>query len=81
MLYSLPNGKVGEISLEKFLDMSDEEFNLECQGMMAWDYGSYTNDPFYKSNADDNTSLDDELLEEESGDDESLDIDPDLLIE
>lgn len=45
MLYQLPNGKVVEISLEDFLEMTDADF----QNLMAFNVGEHTNNPWLHS--------------------------------
>lgn len=45
MLYSLPNGKVIEISVEQYLDMDDEEFEY----LLSINYGEAIEDPFFGS--------------------------------
>lgn len=45
MLYSLPNGKVIEISVEQYLDMEDEEFEY----LLSINYGEPIEDPFFGS--------------------------------
>jgi len=40
MLYQLSTGRVVDIPLTMYLSMSDEEFDLECQELRAYDYGS-----------------------------------------
>lgn len=45
MLYSLPNGKVIEISVEQYLDMDDEEFEY----LLSINYGEPIEDPFFGS--------------------------------
>jgi len=42
MQYSLPNGKVVNLSLEEYLDLTDEDI----QYLMSLDYGDYVSDPF-----------------------------------
>jgi hypothetical protein len=47
MIYQLPNGRVIHLSLEQYLDMSDEELHeLACLGDQ---FTSDPVDPFYKS--------------------------------
>jgi hypothetical protein len=56
MLYQLPNGKVIEISLEDYLEMTDIDF----QNIMAFNLGEHINNPWV------NTAIDeDEDPEEE----------------
>lgn len=45
MLYSLPNGKVIEISVEQYLEMDDEEFEY----LLSINYGESIEDPFFGS--------------------------------
>jgi hypothetical protein len=45
MLYQLPNGKVIEISLEDYLEMTDADF----QNLMAFNLGEHVNNPFTNS--------------------------------
>jgi hypothetical protein len=45
MLYSLPNGKVIEISVEQYLEMDDEEFEF----LLSINYGEPIEDPFFGS--------------------------------
>ncbi len=45
MLYNLPNGKVIEISVEQYIDMSDEEFEY----LLSINYGEIIEDPFFGS--------------------------------
>jgi len=50
MLYQLPNGKVVHLSVEEFLDLTDEDI----QYLMSIDYGEYIKNPFSGSAVDDN---------------------------
>jgi len=43
MLYQLPNGKVVEMSVEQFLELTDEDF----QFLMCLDAGDVVEDPFF----------------------------------
>lgn len=45
MLYSLPNGKVIEISVEQYLDITDEELEY----LISVNYGEYVENPFFGS--------------------------------
>lgn len=45
MLYQLSNGKVVEISVEDFFEMSDADF----QNLMAFNLGEHINNPFINS--------------------------------
>jgi hypothetical protein len=53
MLYQLPNGKVVHLTIEEYLDLTDEDI----QYLMSIDYGEYVRDPF-KGSAVENTSRD-----------------------
>ena len=43
MLYQLPDGRTIELSINDYLDFSDEEI----RGLMAYDAGAVINNPFY----------------------------------
>ena len=45
MLYQLPDGRTIELSINDYLDFSDEEI----RGLMAYDAGRMVNNPFYGS--------------------------------
>jgi hypothetical protein len=45
MLYSLPTGKVIELSVEQYLDMTDEELEY----LISINYGDSLEDPFFGS--------------------------------
>lgn len=45
MLYSLPNGKVIEMSVEQYLDITDEDFEY----LMSINYGESVENPFFGS--------------------------------
>jgi hypothetical protein len=45
MLYSLPTGKVIELSVEQYLDMSDEELEY----LISINYGDSVENPFFGS--------------------------------
>ena len=47
MIYQLPNGRIIEISLEMYLDLTDDEIK-DLNGLSG-SYSSETNNPFYKS--------------------------------
>jgi hypothetical protein len=51
MLYQLPNGKVVYLSIEEYLDLSDED----VQYLMSIDYGEYIGDPFTGSAVENNS--------------------------
>jgi hypothetical protein len=47
MIYQLPNGRIIHLSLEQYLDMSDQDLQeLNCLGS---EYTSEVTDPFFKS--------------------------------
>ena len=51
MLYQLPNGKVVHLTIEEFLDLTDEDM----QYLMSIDFGEHIRDPFTGSAVDKNT--------------------------
>ena len=51
MLYQLPNGKVIFITIEQYLELTDEDI----QYMMSVDYGEYALNPFTDSAVVENT--------------------------
>jgi hypothetical protein len=51
MLYQLPNGKVVHLSIEEYLDLTDEDI----QYLMSIDYGEHIGDPFRGSAVESNT--------------------------
>jgi hypothetical protein len=51
MLYQLPNGKVIHLSIEEYLDITDEDI----QYLISIDYGEYVRDPFTGSAVDKKT--------------------------
>jgi hypothetical protein len=51
MQYQLPNGKVIHLSVEEFLDLTDEDI----QYLMSIDYGEHIRDPFTGSAVEKNT--------------------------
>jgi len=79
MLYQLPNGKVVHLSIEEFLDLTDED----VQYLMSLDYGEYVKNPFTGSAVDNNTkekyydfeflSVDDEDINDIISDDTPFD--------
>ena len=76
MQYSLPNGKVVNLSLEEYLDLTDED----VQYLMSLDYGDYVTDPFKGSAVENNKQEKyydfDYLVDDESDDDVISDDDP-----
>jgi len=79
MIYQLPNGKVVHLSIEEFLELTDEDI----QYLMSIDYGEHIRDPFTGSAVENNTrekyydfeflSLDDEALNDIPSDDQPFD--------
>lgn len=69
MLYQLSNGKVVEISLEDFFEMSDSDF----QNLMAFNLGEHINNPFIYSAIDEEEDVEDEEKIEELTDIDDLD--------
>ena len=51
MLYQLPNGKVIYITIEQFLELTDEDI----QYMMSINHGDYASNPFTDSAVHENT--------------------------
>jgi hypothetical protein len=51
MLYQLPNGKVVHLSIEEYLDLTDED----VQYLISLDYGEHIINPFTGSAVDNNT--------------------------
>ncbi len=51
MQYQLPNGKVIHLSIEEYLDLTDED----VQYFMSIDYGEHIRDPFTGSAVENNT--------------------------
>tara|TARA_R110001583_G_scaffold749_5_gene6883 strand:- start:1442 stop:1711 length:270 start_codon:yes stop_codon:yes gene_type:complete len=47
MIYQLPNGRIIELTLEQYLDMTDEEIR-DLNGLDS-SYTTEAKDPFYKS--------------------------------
>jgi hypothetical protein len=76
MQYQLPNGKVINLSLDQFLDMTDEDI----QYLISIEYGEYVRDPFNGSAVEDNKQEKyydfDYLADDESEDNIISDDDP-----
>lgn len=76
MQFSLPNGKVVNLSLEEYLDLTDED----VQYLMSLDYGEYITDPFSGSAVEKSKKEKyydfDYLPDDESDDDVISDDDP-----
>jgi len=53
MLFQLPSGKTIEIPAIMMIDLTDDEFDLEIQDLMADDHGENIDDAFYNSSLDD----------------------------
>ena len=51
MIYQLPNGKVVHLSIEEYLDLTDQDI----QYLMSIDYGEHIRDPFTGSAVEKNT--------------------------
>jgi hypothetical protein len=78
MLYQLPNGKVIYLTIEQFLELTDEDI----QYLMSIDFGDHILNPFTDSAVHKNTKehyydfdylVDDEGLNERPSDDEPFD--------
>lgn len=61
MLYQLPNGKVIEISLEDYLEMTDIDF----QNIMAFNLGEHINNPWVNSAIDEDQDPEEEDIVKE----------------
>ena len=76
MQFSLPNGKVVNLSLDEYLDLTDEDI----QYLMSLDYGEYITDPFNGSAVEKSKKEKyydfDYLPDDESDDDVISDDDP-----
>jgi hypothetical protein len=76
MQYQLQNGKVINLSLDQFLDMTDEDI----QYLISIEYGEYVRDPFNGSAVEDNKQEKyydfDYLADDESEDNVISDDDP-----
>lgn len=88
MIYSLPNGKVIEITIDQFLDLTDEDI----QYLMSINYGEYAPTPWLgasitekrrKSQTEDeeDRSIDYQLEDEHQFENFSLDTDEEIFIE
>jgi len=85
MLYQLPNGKVIYITIEQYLDLTDEDI----QYMMSINYGEHIINPFSESAVVENTKekyydfdylvTDDENINDIASDDEPFDDIIDLM--
>jgi hypothetical protein len=84
MLYSLPNGKVIEISVEQYLDITDEELEY----LISVNYGDYVENPFFGSvihtniiNDDEIDAIIDTIISDIAIEEEDTDIDYDAPLE
>lgn len=59
MIYQLPNGKVIEISLEQYIELSDEELEY----LIAYNYGETLEDPWFGSVLSKGESISSEIVE------------------
>jgi hypothetical protein len=62
MIYQLPSGKCIEISLEQYLRMTDEDFEM----YLAYNYGEELNDPFAHSVLKYGGAAEKEVIDEDS---------------
>jgi hypothetical protein len=74
MIYQLPNGKVIEISIEQYIELSDEELEY----LIAYNYGETLEDPWFGSVLSKGEQESTEILEiqldlTDTPDDEKLD--------
>lgn len=76
MIYQLSNGKVIEISIEQYLQMTDEDVEY----FIAYEIGDYYENPFSNSALTNGTIKEDDLIDNIQID-VSIDIDEDLLEE
>ena len=77
MIYQLPSGRVIEITLEQYLEMSDDDIEF----FIAYEVGEYSENPFYASVIKVKTKEDEEEFFDEDDLDDFLDIDIDFIIE
>jgi hypothetical protein len=49
MVIQLLSGKIVEISVEQYLNMSDDDFIAEMEEVVSYNYGEYVEDPFFRS--------------------------------
>ena len=55
MLYNLPNGKTIEITVNQFLEMTDEDLEY----LIAFNHGNEINNPFFGSVLENEDKIDD----------------------
>lgn len=80
MLYQLPNGKVINISIDQFLDMTDHDI----QYLMSINGGDYCSNPFTESACIDNVKekvYDFDYLPDDDNDDNNNDLPFDDIID
>jgi hypothetical protein len=78
MIYQLTSGKVIEISIEQYLQMTDEDIEY----FIAYEVGEFYENPFLNSALNDKNIIDDIYDPiDQVYNDKSLDIDDDLLEE
>jgi hypothetical protein len=78
MIYQLTSGKVIEISIEQYLQMTDEDIEY----FIAYEVGEFYENPFSNSALNDKNIIDDIYDPiDQVYNDKSLDIDDDLLEE
>ena len=75
MIYQLPSGRIIEITLEQYLEMSDDDIEF----FIAYEVGEFNENPFYSSVIKTKTKTEEELEEDDL--DDFLDVDIDLIIE
>ena len=68
MIYQLSNGKIVYISVEQFLDMTDEDL----QDLLSYNFGIYPESPFHNS-----INKKAKRKSTHDGEDNSIDYDPD----
>jgi hypothetical protein len=70
MIYQLPNGKIIHLSIEEYLDLSDQDI----QYLMSVNAGDYAGSPFHASAIKSNHKKQDDFYEEDA----SIDYQPEL---
>lgn len=70
MIYQLPNGKIIHLSVEEYLDLTDQDI----QYLMSVNAGNYAGSPFHASAIKDKYKKEDDFYEE----DQSIDYQPEL---
>jgi hypothetical protein len=68
MIYQLPNGKIVHLTVEEFLDLTDQDI----QALMSVNAGDFASSPFYGS------AIRNRKKEEDIEEDKSIDFSPDL---